>query len=344
MSDAPFGWAIVGPGRIAHKFAEAVQGTPGMALVSVQGRDRTRSGEFARKWSRDGKPVGVAGDIAGLLDDDRVEAVYVATPHAFHAAAIRRLVGGRKPVLCEKPLVPDLASGLEVVAAAKKQRVFLMEAVWTRFLPVYADVAEWLHHGAIGELRAIQSSFCFNLPFDAGHRAYDPKQAGGALLDIGVYNLTMTRWALRAATGSCPPLRNLNASAVLGPSGVDHRLSATLEFPDGICSQVLCGFDLSADNALRIIGELGTIVVPNFWKATEAQLCRAGEEPVAVQRPFRINGFEYEAEEAVRVVRRGGIESPGITHADTIETLRWMERIRGIVGVRYPFEAPVAAG
>ena len=344
MSDVPFGWGLVGPGKIAHRFAEAVQGTSGMRLVSVQGRDRGRCGDFAHRWSRDGKPVGVAGDIAELIDDDRVDAVYVATPHAFHASAVRRCLEGRKPVLCEKPLVPDLASGLELVATAKRRRVMLMEAVWTRFLPVYADVAEWLHQGAIGELRAIQSSFCFNLPFDAGHRAFDPAQAGGALLDIGVYNLTMTRWALRAGTGACPPLRELHASALLGPSGVDHRLAATLEFPDGIYSQLLCGFEMSADNALRIIGEHGTIVVPRFWQATEAQLRRAGEEAVTVHRPFRVNGFEYEIEEAVRVIRRGGIESPGITHAETIETLRWMERIRGIVGVRYPFEARVAAG
>jgi predicted dehydrogenase len=343
MSGASFGWAIVGPGRIAHRFAEAVQGTSGMGLVSVQGRDRARSGDFARKWSCDGKPVSVAGDIAELLDDDRVDGIYVATPHAFHAQAIRRCIDGGKPVLCEKPLVPDLATGLEVVAAAKKRRVFLMEAVWTRFLPVYADVGAWLRQGAIGEPRAIQSSFCFNLPFDAGHRAYDPAQAGGALLDVGIYNLSMTRWALHAATGACPPVRALDASAVVGPSGVDHRLVATLEFPDGIYSQLLCGFEMSADNTLRIIGEHGTIVVPRFWQATEAQLCRADEEPVVVRRPFRINGFEYEAEEAVRVIRRGGIESPGITHAETLETLRWMERIRGLVGVRYPFEVRATA-
>ena len=236
----------------------------------------------------------------------------------------------------------DLAPGVEAVALSRKHRVFLMEAVWTPFLPVYADVRAWLRDGAIGRLRAIQSSFCFNLPFDATHRAYDPLQAGGALLDLGVYNLTMTRWVLQEALGECPPLEALHASGVVGPSGVDHRVAATLEFPGGICSQFVCGFEMSADNALRIIGERGTISVPMFWQATEAQL-RAGKEEAAVRRPHRINGFEDEIEEAVRCIQEGRIESPGITHAETIETLRWMCRIRSILGVRYPFEETAGA-
>jgi predicted dehydrogenase len=338
----PFGWALIGPGRIANRFSEAVQGLESTRLVAVQGRDRARSAAFAQKWSREGKPVAVVDDIAALLDDDRVEGIYIATPHAFHAEAIRRCIGAGKPVLCEKPLVPDLATGMEVVDLARRHRVFLMEAVWTRFLPIYAVVRGWLQDGSIGRVRGIQSSFCFNLPFDAANRAYDPAQAGGALLDIGVYNLTMTRWVLHAAMGECPPLKLLHARGVLGPSGVDHRVSATLEFPDGIYSQFLCGFEMSADNTLRIIGEHGTIVVSHFWQGTEAQLRVAGKQPVTEVRPFRINGFEEEIEEAARVIRAGGLESAGITHAETLETLRWMNRIRRLVGVQYPFESALA--
>jgi predicted dehydrogenase len=336
--ESNFGWALVGPGRIAHRFAEAVQGTEGMALVSASGRDRGRATEFATRWSREGKLVAAAGNIAELLDDDRVDAIYVATPHAFHAETIKRAIGARKAVLCEKPLVPDLVPGMEAVALSRKHRVFLMEAVWTRFLPVYADVRDWIRDGAIGRIRAIQSSFCFNLPFDPKHRGYDPLQAGGSLLDLGVYNLTMTRWALRESLGECPLLQSLHASGVVGPTGVDHRIAATLEFPGGVTAQFICGFDASADNTLRIVGENGTIVVPMFWQATEAQL-RAGKDHVAVRRPFRINGFEYEIEEAVRAIGEGCVESPGIPHSETLETLRWMCRIREAVGVRYPFEA-----
>jgi predicted dehydrogenase len=337
-----FGWAIVGPGRIAHRFAEAVQRTPGAQLVAVHGRDASRAGDFARKWTLDRTPITVTVDPASLFEHGAVDAVYIATPHAFHADAIRRGIAAGMPVLCEKPLVPDLATGLEVVALARQGHVFLMEAVWTRFLPIYGVVREWLRDGAIGRVRGIQSSFCFNLPFDAANRAYDPAQAGGALLDLGIYNLTMTRWVLSVVEGACPALESLHARGVVGPSGVDHRVHATLEFADGICSQFLCGFEMSADNTLRIIGEHGTIVVPRFWQATEAQLHVAGRDAVAVARPFRVNGFEYEAEEAMRVIRAGGIESAGIPHDESLETLRWMDRIREQVGVRYPFETATA--
>jgi predicted dehydrogenase len=335
-----FGWGLVGPGKIAHQFAEAVQNTEGMRLVSVAGRDRQRAAALGARWTLMRERVEAATDIDVLLDDPRIDAIYVATPHAFHAEAMRRAIAAGKPVLCEKPLVPDLATGREIVEMARANRVFLMEAVWTRFLPIYGVVARWLTAGAIGRVRAIQSSFCFNLPYDAKHRAYDPAQAGGALLDIGIYNLTMTRWVMQQALGACPPLEDLRVRATLGPTGVDHRLDATLELAGGVVSQFVCGFDTCGDNALRIFGEHGTIIVPEkFWRATMARLRGPGGDEIAEARPFRVNGFEYEIEEAMRVIRAGGLESATIPLDETLETLRWMDRIREAIGVRYPFEA-----
>jgi predicted dehydrogenase len=335
----PFGWGLVGPGKIAHRFAEAVQRTEGMRLVAVTGRDRARAEAFAGKWAMAGEPIEATVDIAALLANLRVDALYIAPPHPFHADAIRRALAAGKPVLCEKPLVPDLPSGLAVVEMARRNQVFLMEAVWTRFLPIYGVVAKWLSAGAIGRVRAIQSSFCFNLPYDTAHRAYDPAQAGGALLDIGIYNLTMTRWVMQQALGACPPLQSLHARATRGPTGVDHRLDATLELAGGIVSQFVCAFDTCADNALTILGEHGSIAVPTrFWEATAARLAVPGRDDALASRPFRVNGFEYEVEEAVRVIRAGGLESAAIPLEETLETLRWMSRIREMVGVRYPFE------
>lgn len=334
-----FGWGVVGPGRIAHKFAEAVQGSGGMRLAAVCGRDVGRSRTFAERWAPDGGAATACASLDAMLATPGVDGIYVATPHAFHAETIRTCLAAGRPVLCEKPLVPDLASGREVVALARSRRTFLMEAVWTRFLPIYEVVARWLRDGAIGRVAAIQSAFCFHLPYDATNRAYDPAQAGGGLLDLGVYNLTMTRWALAAALGECPPLSDLHSRAAIGPGGVDHRLAATLELGGGIVSQLICGFEMSADNSLRIIGERGTIVVPSFWQATEAQLRVAGREPEVARRLFRVNGFEYEIEAAVAAIRGGAIESERITHDESLETLAWMDRIRAMVGVRYPFEA-----
>jgi predicted dehydrogenase len=335
-----FGWAIVGPGRIAHRFAHAVQTMSGPRLVAVHGRDADRASAFAAAWSQDSAyPVAVAADLDELLADARVDAVYIATPHAFHADAIRRCLQAGKPVLCEKSMTPNASLSDEMTALSKQRGVFLMEAVWTRFLPIYSIVQDWLSSQAIGVIRGMQSSFFFDVPFDPRGRHFDPAQAGGALLDIGIYNLSMTQWVLRAALGRCPELDAIDARGIVGPTGVDHRVNATLHFSGGLVSQFQCGFDGRADNGFRIFGERGVISIPsNFWEATSAGLRKSEEPPEVISRPFRINGFEGEIEEAMRCIARGDIESASMPHADTVACAQWMDRMRATLGVTYPFE------
>jgi predicted dehydrogenase len=218
-----------------------------------------------------------------------------------------------------------------------------MEALWTRFLPVYDEVARWLQQGAIGEVRAVQSSFAFVVPWQPQDRCHDPAQAGGALLDIGIYNLAVTRWVLEQSLGRCPALRSVQAEAVLTAGGVDQRLAAQLHFEGGASAQMFCAFDTQADNGLRILGERGHIVLPAaFWQATWAQLHRAGATVEAVERPFAINGFEGEITEAMRCIRSGQVESARMPHAESLALVETMDRIRRQVGVRYPFESDAA--
>ena len=337
-----FAWALIGPGRIAHRFAEAVSALPGTHLRSVHGRDPAKAAAFAAQWARAGQPaVRVEPELHTLLHDPQVDAVYIATPHASHAGFVRQCLQAGKPVLCEKPLVPTLAQALELVALAQAQRVFLMEALWTRLLPVYAGVRRWLDSGAIGPVRAIQSSFCFAAPYDPTSRLFDPALAGGALLDIGIYNLAITRWVLESAPGLCPEPSDVQLSGVLAPSGVDQRVAAMFSFPGGVVSQFVCAFDTTADNALRIFGERGSITVPGpFWGASEAVLAVADQTAQTLHAPHRINGFEEEIEETMRCVRAGAIESPRIPHAETLALMRWIEGLLKRLGVRYAFSEP----
>jgi predicted dehydrogenase len=280
-----------------------------------------------------------ARSIAEILEDPLIDGVYVATPHAQHGEFVRQCLEAGKPVLCEKPLVPNLVQGTSLVELASRKNVFLMEALWTRFLPVYETVSAWLREDAIGPVHAIQSSFFFLAPADRAGRHYNPALAGGALLDLGVYNIAMTRWVIQQAAGSCPGPSSIRATGSLADTGVDHRVSAMLTFPGGVTSQFVCGFDGSAENSMTIVGERGSIRLPSgFWGATEAWLERLGEPVQHEQAPFRINGFEYEIEEAQRCIRAGLVESPRMTHADSLAALRWMDEIRRQVGVRYPFE------
>ncbi len=335
-----FAWALVGPGAIARRFAAALEGVSGARLHAVCGRDAGRVEAFIGACARPCHAAPVAArSIDDILVDPRVDAVYVATPQAAHGEAIRRCLEAGKPVLCEKPIVPNRPQLQSLAALARARRVFLMEAVWTRYLPVYDRVGAWLREGAIGALRSLQSSFCVSRPYDPASRLYDPALGGGGLLDLGVYSVTMTRWVLQQALGARAEPSSIHAVGILAPTGVDLRISAMLRFPGGVCSQFVCGLDGWASNSLSIHGERGVIEVKTpFWGATEASLHRPGEAAVPVREDFRVNGFEYEIDEAQRCIRTGLVESPGMPLDDSLAALGWMDEIRRQVGVRYPFE------
>jgi predicted dehydrogenase len=340
MPTTSFSWALIGPGRIAHRFAEAVHALPDARLACVLGRDEQRTQAFAARWTdTTGSAIRATSQWDDILNDDSIDGIYIATPHAMHADGVQRCLVAGKPVLCEKPLVPNVVQAQILIALAQRNKVFLMEALWTRFLPAYAQISQWLRSGAIGPVRAIQSSFCFAATDDLDSRLYAPELAGGALLDIGIYNLSMTRWVLQTALGACPELRDLQVHGLLAATGVDQRLAATLAFDGGVVSQFVCGFDSQSDNALRIIGERGWISAPhNFWEATEVLLQVQGQPLQRMQTPFATNGFEGEIIEAMRCIRAGLIESSVMPHVETLATLEWMDAMRAKLGVRYPFE------
>ncbi len=354
-----FNWAIVGPGKIAHRFANAVHALPQANLIAVCGRDSARASAFVAQHDSYRAmhpvlgcavppcPIKACVDLKDLLSDPHVHAIYVATPHAQHGDIVRQCLLAGKPVLCEKPLVPTAALARELVAISQQKRVFLMEALWTRFLPIYSVVGQWVRSGIIGSIRQVNSSFCFNAPFSVdtvNTRLYAPELAGGALLDIGIYNLSLTRWALSQATGRVPERRSCAANGVLAPSGVDQRVQAQMSFVDSISgdtigAQMICALDASAPNHLHILGSLGYIEVSDrFWESTRAVMHRPGLPAVFEERRFDVNGFEYEIRAAMAAIRAGQIECAEIDHAETVETLEWLDELRIQVGVKYPFE------
>jgi predicted dehydrogenase len=306
-----------------------------------------RAQSFASQWAHAGlpgsRPDGVAAqattDLAELLRWPQVNAVYIATPHAFHAAAIAQCLEAGKPVLCEKSMVTDAPTARRLSALSQERGVFLMEAMWTRYLPIYAAVGQWLREGRIGRLHAVQSSFCFNRPYDPTHRLYDAAQAGGALLDIGIYSLSVLHWSLTQAFGHCPPLQQLHAEGVMWPTGTDRRVAATLSFGEGLSAQILLAMDARSPNQCLLIGERGSIVIgPGFNAATRATLTAWNDAPLVVDAPHAVNGFEGEIAEVQACVASGLIESQQMRKADTVTIMEWIDAIRAQIGLRYPFD------
>jgi len=334
-SEAVFGWALVGPGNIARRFAQALRGIDGTRLAAVVGRDAGRAADFAAQW---GTQAWHGSDLGAALARPDVQAVYVCTPHPFHADAVRAALLAGKPVLCEKPLTPCAAQTRPLVELAQQRGVFLMEAVWTRFLPIYAQLRQWLAGGRIGAVRAMQSSFHLDRPPRAP-LATDRRQSaalgGGNLLDIGIYNITAARIALPGV-----PVRAFDVHALLNEQGVDVQLQASLDFGQGRFAQFSCGWFADGPNQFVVLGERGHVVVHGgFWEATTATLNVGGAPPETVERPFRINGFEYEIEEVMRCVRAGLGASPLLPPAESLAVIELMDAMRARIGVCYPFEA-----
>lgn len=328
MNSSPFRWGILGPGRIAHRFAQALEAVEGARLVAVASRSAERAREFAQRY---GITSSYDSDEA-LAADPNVDAVYIATPHRFHHAQARLCLEAGKPVLCEKPFTVNATQAADLIQLAQAKGLFLMEALWSRYLPVYRQVREWLDARQIGDIRLLTSTFCFRPERDPSDRKFSHELAGGALLDLGVYNVSTSQWAI----GNDPSA--IVALAMLGDTGVDELTTAVLAYPGDVVSQFTCSFLMGAANTFTIYGTDGFVrIEADFWSSTRATLSIHGKESVATL-PFRRNGFEYEIEEAMSCIRRGKAESEEMPLASSLANMKTMDQIREQIGLRYSFE------
>ena len=326
-------WGIIAPGNIAAKFAAALREVEGAVLYSVASRDPARAKAFAKENGF----AQAASSYQELINDPKVDVIYIASPHNLHAEQSMACLRAGKPVLCEKPMTVNQAQALAVTEIALEQNVFYMEAVWTRFLPVYQRIRQWLDAGEIGDVKMIQAGFGFNFPFDLKSRLYDPNLAGGALLDVGIYPITFAQWVMQDQY----PLR-VSALGSLGASGVDECSAVTLQYADGqiatLTSTVLADTVYDA----WIIGSKGKIKVPMFWCAESAQLIRGSREDSqivdSIEVPHQPNGYEGEIKEVQRCLAEGAIESPSLPWSSSVQVMQIMDEVRSQLGLVYPFE------
>lgn len=324
----PIRWGILGTGGIARQLARALGELDDAQLYAVASRSADTAVAFAREF-------GAAthyGSYAALLTDPRVDAVYIATPHAQHHAALMMCLAAGKPVLCEKPFTLNLREAAEAVALAREKRVFVMEAMWMRFNPAVAEAQAMVARGEIGRLHGLQADFGFHQPFDAAHRAFDPALGGGALLDIGIYPLALAQLFLG-------PIAEFSAFAELGQTGVDEQTGFTLRHAGGGIASGFCSLRASTPMEATLFGEAGSIRLHSpFYNCARLTLARHGQPPHTVDVPYQGNGYRYEVEEVNRCLRAGLAESPRMPLADTLASMAALDAIRAMIGVRYPGE------
>lgn len=320
-------WAILGAGKIAHKFAQDFPATQGGALVAVAARDTARAQTFADQYG-----IPLVYTYEALYNSTEVDAVYIATTHNFHYEQGLQCLQHGKAVLCEKPITINDAQFRELVAAAKTADVFLMEAMWMYFLPALHQAKAWLDGGRIGKLVAIQTDFGFAMPFEPEGRLYNPELAGGALLDLGVYTLA---FAAYFANTKCT---SLVASGVLGTTGVDETTGMLLTYGD-LPASLLVSIRTRLRNKALLLGETGYIEIPYFWKAPSVTLYNAEHEVVETVTDDRKTwGYNFEIQEATDAILRGEGESSIMPHAKSNELQGLMTEVRRQIGLKYPME------
>lgn len=337
------GWGIIGPGTIARAFAAGVARSGNGRVVALGTRDPKRPA-LAEHF-----PRVPAMSPDALLADPAVEAVYIATPHPSHGAWAIRAAEAGKHVLVEKPLAMTAWEADAAFHAARRAGTFMGEAFMYRVHPQTAKLVELVAGGVIGEVRAIKSSFGFAMPaFDPAHRLYANDLAGGGILDVGCYPVSMARLVAGAAAGRpfLDPVKVAGA-AHLGPTGVDEWAAAILTFPGGILAEVSCSISLDQDNMLRILGTGGRIEVKDFWFASGKEggtgvievIGRDGTTRVVEVAEDRwLYAFEAEAAGAAILAGRQEFTAPGMTWDDTLGNMRVLDAWRAGAGLTYGFE------
>ena len=325
-------WGIIGAGNISSTFATALNSMRDVKLAAVASRNLNRAEEFAKKFGID-KAYGSYEELAA---DPEIDVIYIGTPHPEHKENAALCIKHGKAVLCEKSFTLNEKDSLYLTTLAAEHRVFLMEAMWTKFLPVTRKVKEWLKEGRIGELRHIRASFGFYTEFNPDSRLYNPELGGGALLDVGVYPITYVIHMV-----DCLPEQVLS-SAVIGKTGVDERNVILMKFPQGILAELSSAVSAEIGYDAEIIGDKGRIYVPRFWCAEEAMLYNSRNElEETIEFPFQVNGYVHEAEEVNRCLREGLLESTLLPLKDTLSIMRIMDGIRSEWGLKYPGESDI---
>lgn len=324
----PIRWGILGAGGIAATVSDDIAAVPGNALQAVAARDGDRAATFATNH-------GVArsyGSYAELVADPDVDIVYVATTHGQHFEHCKLALGAGKPVLVEKAFTLDSAQAREIVSLARERNLFCMEAMWTRLNPLIRLAVQLVEDGRIGELIGVRTDLSKFFAFDPSHRLFDLAAGGGALLDMGVYPVTVA-WLFLGR----PDV--VQATGSLSPTGSDLTDAIQWGFRDGRVAQIYVSAAGESPFSALITGTRGSIeITPRLHRPKQLTIRDADGIETIDGEPVPGNGYRDEVTEVARCLRAGLIESPLVPLDETVAILEVLDDIRAQLGVRYPHE------
>ncbi len=321
-------WGILGTGRIARQFAEGLKALPDAQLMAIG----SRTAESAEAF---GAQFGVRyrhASYEALVGDPQVDVIYVATPHACHRENTLLALAAGKAVLCEKPFSINAREADQVITFARTKKRFLMEAMWTRCFPLMANLRKLLAGESIGEVRMVVADFGFRAEYQEEARLFDQTVGGGALLDVGVYPVSLASMLFG------PPTR-IVSQAQLGRTGVDEEAAIILSHAQGQLAVLSTAIRLETAQEANILGSAGRIHIhPPWWRPAAMTIFRPGQADEIMEFPFAANGYQFEAAEVMRCLRAGELESEVMPLDETLAIMRTLDAIRAQWGLRYPMD------
>jgi len=320
-------WGILGAGSIARKFAQGLTSAEAGELVAIGSRSQDKADAFGEEFGVPNRH----GGYEALADDPDVEAVYVATPHPMHRPNSILCLRAGKAVLCEKPFTVNADEARQVVAVAREKGLFLMEAMWTRFLPAIVRLRELLAGGVIGQVRMILGDFGFRCGPNPQGRLLNPALAGGGLLDVGVYPISLASMILGEPV--C-----VTGSAHIGDTGVDEQAGIVLTCADGALAVLATGVRTTTPHEAWILGTDGRIHLHAAWWRGSRITVHTGDDSEDIDTPAVGNGYNYEADEVARCLAAGKTESDVMPLDETVAIMETMDTLRAQWGLRYPME------
>jgi len=317
-------WGIIGLGKIANKFAEDLVYVHNAELYGVASRSLKNAQEFSEKHS-----ANVAyGSYEELMEDTKVDVIYIATPHSFHHELTLQCIRLKKAVLCEKPFAMNLEEAEEMIALSKQKKVFLMEALWTKFLPHFQYISERINSGKFGKVLSIKADFGFAAEFDTTKRLFNKSLGGGSLLDIGIYPVFLAYSVLGKP-------EKISAVAEFTETGVDAECSVKFSYPEGVEADLFSSFKKKTPTVAEIILENGKITLNSrFHEPTSVTVITNGEEST---KDFEVksNGYHFEAMHVTEKLLKEKIESDIWSLDNTLDLMSLLDKVRREIGLEY---------
>lgn len=311
-------WGILGTGRIAARFAEGLASLPEAELWAVG----SRAEDSARAFAAQTGAARAYGSYQALVDDPALDVVYVASPHSHHLEHTLLALEAGKAVLCEKPLALDAGQAQQMIQRARDHQRFLMEAMWTRFFPLVREALDLIGSGAIGALRIAAADLGIHRTPQSRPRLFDRALGGGALLDVGVYPVSLATWLFGQPA-------SVVSTVHIGPHAVDETVAAILGYEQGQLASLYGAITTETPKEAHLLGEAGSIAIhANFVCPTRLTLRQDGRPARTIERALTGNGMNYEAEEVMRCLRAGRFESAIMPLDDSLAAMQTLDRIR----------------